>query len=111
MFISRQNHEGMQITCYSVIEATKHLLKEGFQFVLTERFCQGVLKEYFWRQRGIGRRNDNPTVSQFGYNDNIIRMQRSVTNFTGNTRGKHKNKRTTSWNDVDNQLLPKRKKK
>ena len=47
MFISRQNHEGMQITCYSVIEATKHLLKEGFQFVLTERFCQGVLKEYF----------------------------------------------------------------
>ena len=87
MFISRQNHEGMQITCYSVIEATKHLIKEGFQFVLTERFCQGVLKEYFWRQRGIGRRNDNPTVSQFGYNDNIIRMQRSVTNFTGNATG------------------------
>ena len=38
-------------------------------------------------------------------------MQRSFTNFTGNTRGKHKNKRTTSWNDVDNQLLQKRKEK
>ena len=74
MFISRQTHDGIQITCYSVIEATKYLLKEGFQFVLTECFCQDVLEEYFGRQRGIGRRNDNPTVFQFGYNDNIIRM-------------------------------------
>ena len=111
MFISRQIHEGIQITCYSVIEATKCLLKEGFQFVLTERFCQDVLEEYFGRQRGIGRRNDNPTVFQFGYNDNIILIQRSVINFTGNTRGTYKNKRTNSWNDVDNQLLQKRKKK
>ena len=37
-------------------------------------------------------------------------MQRLVINFTGNTRGKYKNKRTTSWIDVDNQLLSKRKK-
>ena len=74
MFISRQTHEGIQITCYSVIEATKYLLKDGFQFVLTERFCQDVLKGYFGRQRGIGRRNDNQTVFQFDYNDNIIRM-------------------------------------
>ena len=96
MFISRQTHEGMQTTCYSVIETTKYLLKEGFQFVSSERFCQDILSEYFGRQRGIGRRNDNPTVFQFGYNDNIIRMQRSVISFTGNTRGKYKNKRTTS---------------
>ena len=48
---------------------------------------------------------------QFGYIDDIIQMQRSVINFTGNTRGKYKNKRTASWNDVDNQLLPKTKKK
>ena len=79
--------------------------------MLTECFCQDVLEEYFGRQRGIGRRNDNPTVFQFGYDDNIIRMQRSVINFTGNIRGKHKNKRTTLWNDVDNQILSKRKKK
>ena len=87
--ISRQTHDGIQITCFSVNEATKYLLKEGFQFVLTERFCQDVLEEYFGLQRSIGRRNDNPTVFQFGYNDNIIRMQRSVINFTGNTRGKY----------------------
>ena len=62
IFIFRQTHEGIQIICYSVIEATKYLLKEGCQFVLTERFCQDVLEEYFGHQRGIGRRNDNPTV-------------------------------------------------
>ena len=54
MFASGQTHEGIQITCYSVIEATKCLLKEGLQFVLTERFWQDVLEEYFGRQRGIG---------------------------------------------------------
>ena len=111
MFIFRKTHEGIQITFYSVIEATKYLLKKGFQLVQTERFCQDILEEYFGRQRGNGRRNDNPSVFQFGCNDNIIRMQRSVINFTGNKRGKYKNKRTTSWNDFDNQLLPKRKKK
>ena len=102
MFIFRQTHESIQIICYSVIEATKYLLKEGFQFVLKKRFCQDVLEKYFGHQRGIGQRNDNPTVFQFGYNDNIIRMQRSV-----NIRSTYKNKRTNSWNDVDNQFLPK----
>ena len=61
MFISRQTHEGLQITCYSVIEATKYLLQQGFKFVLTERFRQDLLEEYFGRQRSIGCRNDNPT--------------------------------------------------
>ena len=51
--------------------------------MLTERFCQDVFEEYFGRQQGIGRRNDNPTVFQFGCNDNIFRMQRLVINFTG----------------------------
>ena len=59
MFISRQTDEGIQKTCYSVIKATKYLLKEGFQFVLTERFHQDVLEEYFGYQRCIGRRDDN----------------------------------------------------
>ena len=60
MFISRKTYEVIQITCYSFIEATKYLLKEGFQFVF--RFCQDVLEKYFGRQRGIGQRKDNPTV-------------------------------------------------
>ena len=37
-------------------------------FVLTERFNQDVLEEYFGRHRSIGRRNDNPDLYNFGCN-------------------------------------------
>lgn len=40
------------MTAHSAIEATKFLLQEGTEFVLTERFCQDPVEEYFriqWR--------------------------------------------------------------
>ena len=49
------------------------------EFVLTERFCQDPVEEYFGNQRGLGRRSDNPDLKTFGYNDNTIRIQRVVT--------------------------------
>ena len=49
-----------QITTLASIEATKFLLTEGFDFVLTERFCQDPVEEYFGNQRKLGRRSDNP---------------------------------------------------
>ena len=76
MFISYQTYEGLQITVKSVIELTKYLLSHGVQYVLTERFCQDPLENYFGRQRGIGQRKDNPTMRDFGYNDNAIRNQK-----------------------------------
>ena len=93
MFLSWQTYEGLRVTVYSVIEATKFLLGNGMPFVLTERFNQDVVEEYFGRHRSLGRRNDNPTMYQFGYNTNTIRIQRSVVPVTGNTRGAHKQKR------------------
>lgn len=36
MFLSWQTYEGLKITVNSVIEATKFLLQEGMDFVLTE---------------------------------------------------------------------------
>eukprot|EP00795_Rhopilema_esculentum_P010443 gene10443-19147_t len=85
-------------------------VKKRKQFLLPYRkkFNQDVLEEYFGRQRGLGRRNDNPSLYQFGYNDNIIRMQRSVVPVTGNTVGAHQQKRKPSWYIVDNQPLKKR---
>lgn len=35
------------MTAHSAIEATKFLLQEGTEFVLTERFCQDPVEEYF----------------------------------------------------------------
>ena len=75
MFLSWQTHEGMKITAHSVIEATKFLLREGTEFVLTERFCQDPLEEYFGNQCKLGRRSDNPDIRAFGYNANPIRIQ------------------------------------
>ena len=46
MFLSWQTYEGLQISAYSVVEATKFLLNEGMEYVLTERFCQDPLEEY-----------------------------------------------------------------
>ena len=46
MFISWQTYEGIQMTVYAIIEATKFLLKEGIEIVLTERFCQDSIEQY-----------------------------------------------------------------
>ena len=45
-------------------------------YVLTERFCQDPLENYFGRQRSLRSRKDNPSMADFGYNDNIIRNQK-----------------------------------
>ena len=108
MFISWQTYEGFKITVHSVIEVTKFLLQEGVEFVLTERFCQDTLEEFFGNQRKLGRRSDNPDIRAFGYNSNTIRIQRSVSCQSGNTKGR-KDKRK-AWEQVTHDKLPCRKK-
>ena len=99
---------GVQITTYSVVKATKFLLQEGMGYVLTERFCQDPIEEYFGSPRKIGRRSDNPDIKMFGYNDNTIHIQRSVSSPSGNTRGRKD--RRKAWVEVRDEPLPKRKK-
>ena len=74
MFISKQTFEGLTITVYPIINIIKFLLHEGMELMLTEKLCQDVIEEHFGRQRELGSRNDNPTIKQFGYNDNTLRM-------------------------------------
>ena len=107
MFISWQTYEGLRITTYSMIEVVKFLLQEGFEQVLTERFCQDPVEEYFGNQRKLGRRSDNSDLAQFGYNDNTIRIQRYVSCTSGNTRGRYDKKR--SWEQISEDPVPKRK--
>jgi len=108
MFLSWQTYEGYRITIKSVTEATQFLLQEGMEFVLTERFCQDPVEEYFGKQRKIGRRSDNPDIHRFGYNNNTIRIQRSVSCQSGNTRGRKDKNR--AWEQVSDAKLPCRKK-
>ena len=76
-------------------------------FVLTEKINQNCIEDNFGRHRGLGRRNENPLLFQFGYDSNTIRMQRSIVPVTGNTRGGCKEKRHVSWEIVDETPLQK----
>ena len=107
MFISWQTYAGLKITVYSVIEAVKFLLSVGMPYVLTERFCQDQLEEYFGNQRTLGRRSDNPDIQKFGYNNNTIRIQRNVSHASGNTRGRFDKKR--AWENITEYKVPKRR--
>ena len=75
MFISWQTYEGLKISVNSIIEATQFLLWHQVKYVLTERFCQDPLENWFGRQRSLGLRKDNPSMVDFGYNNNAIRNQ------------------------------------
>ncbi len=66
MFLSVQAYKGLQITVKSVVQLTKFLLSEGFECVLTERFCQDDVEEYFGYQRAQGRRSECPDISLRG---------------------------------------------
>ncbi|XP_047135769.1 uncharacterized protein LOC124812779 [Hydra vulgaris] len=103
MFLSWQTYEGLKITVYSFKEVVKFLLENGLKYVLSERFCQDDLENYFGRQRAIGRRQDNPSVRDVGYNDNIIKSQFSIRPIAGNV---HSN---STFSDISSSPLPKRK--
>ena len=105
MFISWQTHEGFQITVHSFKEVVKFLLEHRVSYVLSERFCQDDLENYFGRQRAIGRRRDNPSLKDVGYNDNAIKAQYSVRPIAGNVQGT-----VGKFNVIEETPLPKRKK-
>ena len=109
MFLSHQTYKGIFISVYSIIESVKFLIQDGMKFVLTERFNQDVAEENFGSHRGVGRRNENPSLHQFGYDSKTLRMARFIVQMKGNTKSKYSQKWTVSWSNVDNTSLPKRK--
>ena len=89
------------------IEAIQFLLSEGFKYVLTERFMQDVLEDYFGHQRAKGGRADNPTAQQFGYNDLTIAAQRDIAPvLRGNVGGRYEKQK---WGEVSDVPVKKRK--
>ena len=52
-----------------------------------ECFCQDPLENYFCHQRSLGARKDNPSLWDFGFNDNAIRNQKVFRPIAGNVRG------------------------
>ena len=107
MFLSRQTFEGFKISVHSHIEAIKFLLSEGFDYVLSERFMQDVIEDYFGHQRTQQGRSDNPSAQQFGYNDLTIAVQRDIApSVKGNTGGRYGK---AKWYTVSEEAVKKRK--
>ena len=108
MFISTQTYEGFKISIYSHIEAIKFLLAQGFQYVLSERFMQDVVEDYFGHQRAKGGWSDNPTAQQFAYNDLTIAAQRDIAPVVrGSVGGRYTKEK---WYTVSDEPVHKRKK-
>ena len=78
MFLSEQTYEGILTSVYSLIECTKFLINHGFQYVLTNKFNQDPLEEHFGRHRALARRSTNPTLHTLVYQENKLRIQRSI---------------------------------
>ena len=109
MFMSSQTYEGLTIAVNSHVDAIKFLLSEGFKYVLTKRFMQDVLEDYFGHQREKGRRSDNPTAEQFGCNDLTIAAQRDIAPVRrGNVGGQYKK---VKWHKVSDEPVKKHQKK
>ena len=81
------------------------LLQQSIPYILSERFCQDDLENYFKKLHAIDRSCDNPTFRNFGYNDNTIKSQFSVTPIAGNVQGP-----VEKFNRISDEPLPKRKK-
>ena len=53
----------------SFVHVTQELLEEeGVQYVLSAKFNQDPLEQYFSKQRSLGGAVENPDVRRFGYN-------------------------------------------
>ena len=76
IFMLWHTYEGLKISINSIIEATQFFLWYQVKYVLTERFCKDPLENWFGRQRSLGSRKDNPSMVDFGYNNNAIRNQK-----------------------------------
>ena len=82
-----QSYKGLLITVLPFKEICKFLLEHGVLYILSERFFQDDVENYFGKQGAIGRSCDNPTVRDFDYNDNTIILQYSVRPIAGNVWG------------------------
>ena len=102
-------------TVKSFVAMTKELLSQpGSEdlFLLSERFSQDPLENYFGKQRTRGSRNDNPSFKECLQNAVAIRAQKSLEldRVQGNCRRKRQlGEGAHTLKEGDDTPLPKRK--
>ena len=78
MMLTHQTFRGLVMTTKAFVEVTPYLLRNGVQFVLSNKFCQDPIEEHFGRHRAMGRTAQNPSLYTFGHQENQLRLQRQL---------------------------------
>ncbi|XP_041476452.1 uncharacterized protein LOC121424753 isoform X2 [Lytechinus variegatus] len=106
--ISKETRDGLRITVNSFVALTKELLVEdGVEYVLSEKFSQDPIEEYFSKQRHAGGSGDNPGIDQVA--NNMLTFQVAGAAVVASKYG-NVTKRLAN-DDIDQLPLPKKKKK
>ena len=83
---------------------------DGVEYILSEKFNQDPLEEYFGKQRARGGGIENPNVEMFMYGHRKIIVSKSDMIIKGgNMRGKKVKKTVIDVND-DREMIKRRKK-
>ena len=80
------------MTVRAFIGVTRFLLSHGVSFVLSNKLCQDPIEEHFGRHRAMKRAVENPSLMEFGHQENSLRLQRQLALIVtprGNSRGAH----------------------
>ena len=94
MFLSHQTYTGILINVHSIIEMPLGSTDHNYccndddniqKIVLRGRVSQDPTEENFGRHRAGRRRNEHPSLYQFGLN--MIRMSRGVVSVTSISKG------------------------
>uniref|UniRef100_A0A7M6DPD0 Uncharacterized protein n=1 Tax=Clytia hemisphaerica TaxID=252671 RepID=A0A7M6DPD0_9CNID len=109
--LSKQTLQGLRITTKSFITLGRLLFAEGAQFLLSEKFSQDPVEEYFSKQRAKRGPDENPDLEAFNRNvlglnvagDDLVRA------VNGNVRRKNKERAKLDIHDLSR--LPTKKTK
>ena len=106
MMLSKQTLDGLEISTRSIVSCVKHMLDIGAEYILTRKFNQDKLEQFFGLLRMKGGANDNPNYYQAGHCINTMRFMH--TNQFENIRG---NVSADVECHIDDTPLPKRPRK
>ncbi|XP_033111492.1 uncharacterized protein LOC117112515 [Anneissia japonica] len=110
MCLSHQTLRSLQMTVKSFVSLTKELLQDtSVAYILSEKFSQDPLEEYFSKQRSAGGRNDNPTVDEFG--NNFLRLHVAGPMVSAAARGNVRGNTRDGLNILSDEPLQKRQRK
>ena len=77
-FLSKQTFEELCAATKGMVSLVRCLIQRNFSCVSTSRISQDSLESYLGYQRALGRRHENPSISQFGYRNNTIISKRQL---------------------------------